>query len=176
MAKVSFSKLNLKPKYDEAVPVQIGDQTITVKKYLPVQEKLELIGKVAEYAHEEDYYFANPVKADIMTILEIIFAYTDINFTDKQKEDVPKLYDILYTNGIIDEVIKAIPTEEVDTIIAGVHDTLEAWYKYQNSVLGVLSTIKQDYSNTDFDIAHLQEALSNGENIEFVKELMSKLG
>lgn len=176
MAKVSFSKLNLKPKYDEAVPVQIGEQTIAVKQYLPTQEKLELIGKVAEYAHEEDYYFANPVKADIMTILEMIFAYTDISFTDKQKEDVPKLYDTLYTNGVIGEVVKAIPDKEVNTIITGVHDTLEAWYKYQNSVLGVLNTVKQDYNDTDFDITHLQEALSNGENIEFVKELMSKLG
>ena len=39
--------------------------------------------------------FANPVKLNVFLRLEIIFNYTNISFTDKQKEDLVKLYDIL---------------------------------------------------------------------------------
>ena len=51
MAKTAYSKLKLKVN-EEIVPVQIGEVTIGVKKYLPVQEKLTLIGRVIELSHD----------------------------------------------------------------------------------------------------------------------------
>lgn len=176
MAKIAFSKLNLKPKYDEAVPVQIGEVTVTVKKYLPAQEKLRLIGRVVTWAHEEDYYFANPVKADIITAIEVLLAYTDIVFTDKQKEDIPKLFDTCMTNGLFDIIFSAIPDKELKIIDEGIAKTIEAIYKYQNSVMGILEQVKTDYDATSFDIDNLAKQLGNKENIEFVKELMDKMG
>ena len=38
MAKVPFTKLKCKINTDE-VPVQIGEETIAIKQYLPIQEK-----------------------------------------------------------------------------------------------------------------------------------------
>ena len=108
MARIPFTKLKCKINTDE-IPVQIGEETIAVKQYLPIQEKLELIGKVVMQAHEQDENYSNPVKAGVYRDLEVIFAYTNISFTDKQKEDLPKLYDMLYSSGIISEVIKNIP-------------------------------------------------------------------
>ena len=66
MAKVAFSKLKCKINETE-VPVQIGEEIVMVKQYLPIQDKLALIGRVIERAHEEDYNFSNPVKADVIT-------------------------------------------------------------------------------------------------------------
>ena len=64
MAKVPFTKLKCKINIDE-VPVQIGEETIAVKQYLPIQEKLGLIGKVVMAAHEQDENYSNPVKAKL---------------------------------------------------------------------------------------------------------------
>ena len=111
MAKVPFSKLKCKINED-TIPLQIGEETIAVKQYLPIQEKLELISKVIMQAHEQDENYSNPVKAGVYRDLEVIFAYTNISFTDKQKEDLPKLYDILYSSGVIAEVLKNIPEDE----------------------------------------------------------------
>ena len=86
MAKIPFTKLKCKINTDE-VPVQIGEETIAVKQYLPIQEKLELISKVIMQAHEQDENYSNPIKAGVYRDLEVIFAYTNISFTDKQKED-----------------------------------------------------------------------------------------
>ena len=171
MAKVPFTKLKCKINIDE-IPVQIGEETIAVKQYLPIQEKLELISKVVMQAHEQDENYSNPVKAEVYRDLEVVFAYTNISFTDKQKEDLPKLYDLLVSSGVLKTIIKAIPEEEYNKICIGVWQSIEAIYKYQNSIFGILNTIKEDYNKTEFDVGSLQKAVADLSNSPIVKELL----
>ena len=174
MARIPFTKLKCKINTNE-IPVQIGEETIAVKQYLPIQEKLELISKVIMQAHEQDENYSNPVKAGVYRDLEVIFAYTNISFTDKQKEDLPKLYDMLYSSGIIAKVIKNIPENEYREIVLGVKDSIEAIYKYQNSALGILDSIKSNYNQTEFDVEALQKALADLGNSPVVKEILPLL-
>lgn len=175
MAKVPFTKLKCKINENE-IPVQIGEETIAVKQYLPIQDKLGLIGRVVEFAHEQDNNFSNPVKAGVYRDLEIIFAYTNISFTDKQKEDLPKLYDMLYSSGVIKIVIDNIPEDEYLEIVWGVKDSIDAIYKYQNSVLGILDTISTDYSALDLDASEIQKKIADPQNLELLKNVLTKLG
>ena len=174
MAKVPFSKLKCKINED-SIPLQIGEETIAIKQYLPIQEKLELIGNVVMAAHEQDANYSNPVKANVYRDLEVVFAYTNINFTDKQKEDLPKLYDMLKSSGVLDDIIKAIPVAEYEDICAGVWQSINSIYAYQNSILGILDTIKTDYSNMKLDIDSLNQAITDPETLEFVKALLTKV-
>lgn len=174
MAKVPFTKLKCKINED-SIPVQIGEETIAVKQYLPVQEKLELIGNVVMAAHEQDVNYSNPVKAEVYRDLEVVFAYTNITFTDKQKEDLPKLYDQLASTGVLEAIIKAIPEKEYTNICCGVWNSIESVYKYQNSILGLLDTIKTDYSNMKLDIDSLNQAITDPETLEFVKSILTNL-
>ena len=176
MAKVSFSKLGLKTINTEIKTVEFNEQTIEVKQYLPIQEKLELISRVLNLAHDEDNNFSNPVKRSVLMTLEVIYAYTNISFTDKQKEDPAKLFDLMNGSGLIDIVFEAIPEYELNTIEDGIIDTTEAFYKYQNSIYGVLEGLKENYSDLDFDIAKLQEGLQDPENVGFLKDILTKLG
>ena len=175
MAKPTFSKLKLQLN-KETTPVQIGEQTIQVRKYLPIQEKLELISKVIMQAHEPNSNYNNPVKTDVYIKLEIVFAYTDLIFTEKQLEDTPKLYDLLYCNGVIDKVIEAIGQNEYDEIRSGVYRSIDSVYAYQNSALGILDNLRQEHDTLDFNIEELQQKLANTENLDVVKEVLSKLG
>lgn len=175
MAKVAFNKLKLKVNED-SIPLQIGDETIAVKQYLPIQEKLELIGNVVMQAHEQDTNYSNPVKAGAYRDLEVVFAYTNIGFTDKQKEDLPKLYDMLASTGVLQQIIKAIPEQEYSEVCCGVWNSIDSIYKYQNSVLGILDNIKNGYSETEFDIASMQEALRNLSDSPIIKEVVPLLG
>ena len=81
MAKVSFTKLGLKVN-QEVKMIEFNEQTIEVKQYLPVNDKLALISNVIN-ASADDYNFANPVKIEVFLALEIIANYTNINFTEK---------------------------------------------------------------------------------------------
>ena len=175
MAKVSFTKL--KCKIDDSVKqVKLNDEvTIEVKQYLPVQEKLALIGSVIMQAHEQDENYSNPVKVDVFRELETVYAYTNISFTDKQKEDPAKLYDLLVCSGVLKAIKDNIPADEINDIVFGIEDSVEAVYKYQNSVLGVLDTIKSDYKNMDLDISKLRENIADPELLDLINGIVSNL-
>ena len=174
MAKVSLTKLGLKVNQDIQI-VDFNEQDIEIKQYLPVNEKLMLISNVLNLSHDNNN-FANPVKISVFTTLEIMYAYTNINFTDKQKEDPTKLYDMLISTGLAKKVINAIPEEEYHEIICGISDTIDAVYAYQNSVMGILDSISQDYSSLDLNATEIQKKLSDPNNMELLKQILSNLG
>ena len=174
MAKIGFTKLSLKRK-NEVKTITINNNQIEIKQYLPVNEKLDLIARVINGAHDQNN-FPNPIKIEVIGTLEMIMAYTNISFTEKQKEDIPKLYDLLEENGVIKDIISQIPEDEYNFIIDGINKTVDAVYAYNNSILGILESISQDYSNLDFDIEKIQQAISNPENLELLKDVLTKLG
>ena len=176
MAKVPFTKLKLKVE-DSIKELQLNEEiTIEVKQYLPIQEKLRLIGDVVMQAHEQDANYSNPVKAEVFRDLEVVLAYTNLNFTEKQKEDLPKLYDMLMSSGVLVKIIEAIPEEEYGKICMGVWQSIDSIYKYQNSVLGVLDNISTKYENLQFDAEQIQEVLENPENLAMVKSILDNFG
>ena len=175
MAKVAFTKLGLKRK-DEVKTVNINNNVIEVKQYLPVNDKLALISRVINLSHDSSNNFANPVQVEVIGTIEIIAAYTNLSFTEKQKEDYAKLYDLLEENGITKDLIGAIPEDEYAFLIDGINESIEAVYKYQNSVLGILEAVSQDYSNLDFDAAKIQQQLADPDNLALLKGVMTKLG
>lgn len=175
MAKVAFTKLGLKRK-DEVKTVNINNNVIEVKQYLPINDKLALISRVINLSHDSSNNFANPVQVEVIGTIEIIAAYTNLSFTEKQKEDYAKLYDLLEENGITKDLISAIPEDEYAFLIDGINESIEAVYKYQNSVLGVLDSVAQDYSNLEFDASKIQQELADPQNLELLKGIMSRLG
>lgn len=174
MAKPTFAKMGLKAKNDIKT-IMIGEQEVEVKQYLPVQKKLELISKVANFSSDVNN-FANPVKVEVFFDLEVVFAYTNIAFTEKQKEDLVKLYDLLKENKIFDIIIEAIPEEEYDSLWADTWSCISEIYKYQNSILGLLDIIRTDYEGVGADIEELWSQLSDKENVSFLRDVMTKLG
>ena len=174
MAKVSFTKLGLKKK-EEIKNITINDQVIEVKQYLPISDKINIITNVIENS-ADDNNFANPVKVEVFANLEIIYAYTNISFTDKQKENPTKLYDLLEENGIIAEVIATIPENEYALLLGWIDETIEAFYTYRNSVMGIMEQISADYSNLSLDATEIQQKLADPQNLELLKNVMTKLG
>ena len=45
-----------------------------------------------------------------------------------------------------------------------------------NEVMGILDAIRQEHDALDFNIEDLQKKLANTENLDTVKEVLSKLG
>lgn len=174
MAKLAFSKLGLKPN-QEIKTIEYNNQKIEVKQYLSVNQKLEIISNVINLSHEQNN-FSNPVRIDVFSALEIIDAYTNINFTDKQREDPVKIYDLFKGNGLLDEIIKAIPAADYGELMNGIYRSIDAIYTYHNSVLGILEAVSTDYENLDLDAVKIKEALSNNENMSLLRDVLTKLG
>jgi hypothetical protein len=174
MAKVSFTKLGLKQN-QETTKIFFNEQEIEVKQYLSINDKLALISNVINKSADNNN-FANPVKISLFTTLEILYYYTNINFTDKQKEDPVKLYDLVISTDLVKKIISAIPEAEYNEVIQGVKDSVNAIYTYRNSVLGILETVSADYSNLEFEASEIQKTLADQDNMAFLRGVMKKLG
>lgn len=174
MAKIPYSKLNLKINTDVST-FSFNGFEIEIKEYLPLEEKLNIITNILNNSVNDKGYY-NVGQLQMFTELEIIFNYTNITFTEKQKENITKLYDILSSSGLIAIVLNNLEPEEYTFIYNTTKAQIENIYKYRNSVVGVLDTISTDYSNLNLNIDDLQKKLANGENIELLKEIMDKLG
>lgn len=174
MAKIGLTKLGLQ-KQSGIVPIQINDQTIEVKQYLPIQEKLELISRIINASNEESKFY-NPGKLSVFFNLEILQTYTNINLTDKQKEEFCKTFDLLASNNIFTQIIEAIPQAEINTLLNWTMESVKSLYEYGNSVRGILESVQNDYSDLDLDITKLQEKIKDPESLDLLKQIAPMLG
>ena len=173
--KIGLTKLGLK-KNTNLIPLEWGDQIIQIKEYLPIEDKIGVIERIVNQSLD-DNNFANPARIMINTVLEIIFAYTNINFTDKQKEDRLGLYDLLVSS----ELWKVIENElaevgELSIIQITVREVIDEIYKYKNSALGILQAIQTDYNNLNLDAEALQEKIADENTLKLLKDIVTKLG
>jgi hypothetical protein len=174
MAKLAYSKLGIKTS-QEIKTITFNDQLIEVKQYLPIEDKLKIVENVLNYS-AEDKRFYNVGKIEVFLTLEVFYNYTNITFTDKQKENLPKLYDNLNTSGLMSSVIETIPEQEFLFLYNLVKKTVKSVYNYSNSIMGILDTVSQDYSNLDLDATAIQQKLMDPNNMELLKSVLSKLG
>lgn len=174
MAKIPFSKLGIKINNEENL-LFWGDYQIKVNKYLPVEKKAEMISAIINSSSDTNGFY-NPLKVKVFLTLETLYNYTNISFTEKQKENIDKLYDSVISSGLFNEVIALIPKDEWNDLQSMVQHTISNIYEYRNSVVGILDTITTNYDSTKFDIDALQESIANPETLTLLKDIMSQLG
>lgn len=175
MAQINYTKLALKPILDKVKVIEWNKEAhIEVKQYLPLSKKLEVLTTIIQNSGDGNGFY-NSARIDFNITLELIFAYTNIKFTEKQKEDLEKLYDAFYSTGLAEDILYEIPDEEKAWFNRHVYKSIDKIYEYRNSVYGILDALKTDYSDLGLDVDKLREQLSKDDNIEFLKEVMDKM-
>lgn len=174
MAKVAFSKLNIKEFKDTHI-IQFNDIDIEIKKYLPIAEKLELISAAYNNAVSDEVVYDCVIQLNAHLDLQIVFYYTNLTFTDKQKENLGKLYDLLKSSGLIDEIISALGAE-YDDLFQGLLSLRNSIKQYRNSARGIMEDITTNYGNMKFDTEELQKNIADPNNLELLKDILTKLG
>ena len=168
MAKISLTKIT-PVKELKAKIVTIGEVDIEVKQYLPLKEKIEIASVVTGMSTGD--MGINPIQRDVLTKFYILDYYTNINFTDKQKEDIEKTFDLLEINDVINKVLEAIPASEIDTVMSWVFICSNTFENYRNSIRGIIEDIVSRYGNTELDIEKLVSQIKDPEVGEFLKNL-----
>lgn len=137
MAKISFNKLGLKKEMGFNI-VTINGVDIEVKKYLPNEEKENLIQMVMQSSFENG--FVNPFKMDIFFHLYFVMKYSNISFTENMLKNEIALFDTLDSNGVIDSIIDANYTE-YQNLLEYCLQYKEAFEKFENSFYGMATRI-----------------------------------
>ncbi len=179
MAKVPFSKLQASVNTD-IVQLHYANKAgedvyYEVKHYLPVKDKLELVSNIINQSLDTNGFY-NPMRVRLYTVLEIVYFYTNLSFTDKMKEDPFKLYDILVSTGIFNNVVNNICENDWKEIEDGVWTTIDNVYQYKNSVMGIVENLQSDYNSLNFDLEEIQKNISNPENLTLLKEIINLSG
>ena len=179
MAKVPFSKLQAKVNSEVTQNFycnSAGEEIhYEVKHYLPFAEKLDLVSRIINQSVDDNGFY-NPMRVKLYLVLEVTYAYTNLSFTEKMREDPFKLYDTLVSTGIFTDIANAICEKDWEDVQENVWATIKNIYDYQNSVLGILDTVKNDYSSLNFDAAEIQAKLADPENTQLLKDVLEKLG
>lgn len=174
MAKVNLTKLN-KIKSLDPIDIKIGEETISVVQYLPLEKKLTIMQNIIEQAGNNEEGFYNIVKLTVFYTIEMLRAYTNISFTEKQLEEPQKLYDIIVLNNIWETVKDSIPEKERDYIWDNTCALAREITEYNHSALGILKLMSDDYENLNFDVQEITEKLSDRTNLDLVRNLLTKL-
>lgn len=177
MAKISYNKLGItKDELNKVQTVEYNDQTIEVKQYLPIVEKSELITRVLNNSVDENTGYYNLLKLDMNLGLEIVYAYSNISFTEKQKEDPMKLYDMLNASKVLNLIIGLVPDGEFYYLNKTTYEMANNIVAYRNSAMGIMEAISADYSNLDLDATDIQKKLNDPDNMALLKDVLTKLG
>lgn len=174
MVKVSLTKLN-KIKSLDPIDIKIGEETISVVQYLPLEKKLAIMQNIIEQAGNNEEGFYNIVKLTVFYTIEMLRVYTNISFTEKQLEDPQKLYDIIVLNNIWETVKDNIPEKERNYIWDNTCALAREITDYNHSALGILKLMSDDYENLNFDVQEITEKLSDRTNLDLVRNLLTKL-
>lgn len=176
MAKVSFSKLGLS-KNTDIKNFEYNGQNIEVKQYLPINDKATLVATILNYTlNNGENRFPNPLQVEVFTLLQIIEKYTNITFTEKQKEDPAKLYDLITSSGLWELIESNLDTKDYSLLLKYIRESIESYYNYYNSIFGILDSINNDYNNMNLDATEIQKKLNDPENMALLRDVLAKLG
>lgn len=175
MAKISFTKLALQ-KNSQVKEWSFNEQSIEVKQYLSIKERMDIAQSVIQQVINFNNEFLNEFAFHMYMDLAIVFNYTNLSFTDKQKEDLYKLYDLFVGSGFMKELKKQVDCNQTDDLEVYTYETLNEYYKYHNSVYGIMDAMNQNYSNLNLDVNELQDKISNPESLSLVKDILTKMG
>ena len=140
---MKYQELELNSNYlTDSYTITVNNHEIQVLKYLPISDKNDLIGISLQKAQQDGLY--NLTLLDAYFHLNIIYLYTNIEFDEEDKVDELALYDVLESNGVIDEVVKAIGEEEYNDLYEGLMEQMDDKLTQENTAAAVLRRIISD--------------------------------
>ncbi len=174
---------------DNVKVVDFHGTDIKIKQYLPIQDKINLVGTayVSGVEIEDDLETIDSCKTDILFKLLLVNAYTNIKFNNNLRN-----YDLLLESGLYKVVYDNIPKDE----LFGLHDMLfdvvedgKREIEQRNSIpfiiKGFVNKIIDFFSDEkkldkfikkmDKAVAKAKKEIDNFEpdKLEFVKEFMA---
>lgn len=141
MSKIAYSKIGLKVN-TEVNKFTFNNQEIEVLHYLPVEDKIDLIEIALQKAEEDGIY--NETMLDMYFHLNMVYLYSNITFTEKQKENEPKLYDAMVSSGFMAAFLQAMDEDEYTAVFNDLQRVRASREKYDLSTAAIVKSLIVD--------------------------------
>lgn len=143
--QVSFVK-NLKELTKEPKTVKFEDIEFEVKNYLPIIDKMAIIKLCLDNSIDEDKKFDS-------AMLDMVFNYSLAKYYTNLKieDDVPKMYDLLESTGLMDCILQNIPIKEIEFLEECIESGLEEEFlaiERENTFVNIVKKFLEDMNNS----------------------------
>lgn len=143
MAKISYGSLKLKVKNDTDT-FEFGGKQVEVLKYLPAPDKYDLIHVSLQKSKNHDTGLYDEFLLDVFFHLNLVYMYTNLTFTENQRDDELKIYDCFKSNGFFDAFLKVMPEEEYNELWEMMNLIKAETVQYESGAAAVLKKFVTD--------------------------------
>ena len=157
MAKISYANMKLKIN-TQVNTFEFCGQKVEVLKYLPAQDKYDLLMITLQKSYEDGIY--NDFKLDLYFSLNLVYMYTNISFTEKQRQDELKLYDNLKSNGFFEKFYEAMNPDEYNELFNQLTEIRGSLVYYNNGINSLLEKFIVDLPKNAEAAAQLVESFN----------------
>ena len=135
---MNYSDLNLKVNTDyRTISIQPG-KDINILNYVSIADKNDIVHIAIQNSEENGIY--NLFKLRMYFNLYIVYLYTNLEFTQEEKDDPVKLYDELCSNGIMYAILNSMNADEFSYLNDVLDETVNIKMEYRNTLASVLNS------------------------------------
>ena len=172
---MKYSELNLREPEVETTSIKLASGVeVAVRKYLPIDDKANLITWAITLALDENTGCISPVRFEVYFALAVVKWYAGLEFDSDLSLSI--IYDILEQNNVINQIMGAIPDPEIDFLRDLIKDTAEDLVRYNNSFAGMLQMMSNDTSNLGEQVREIVDQIKNAEGIENLAVIKDVVG
>jgi hypothetical protein len=157
-------KLSDLPVTNNTNPMTSDYGDFEIKRYVPLQSKIEFINYVIQNSMDENTFNFSPVVLKSFFDVALAKWYTDIEIDDSLK--IYDIYDKLASNHIIEKIYIGIPGEELAFLRDCVYTTASDITRYNQSFAGMMGNLSEDTGSMSEQIKAILENIKNGEGLE----------
>lgn len=168
----NYSDLGLKTNND-IITFKFKDKEIEIFKYLPLEYKYDVIMTSLHDSDEAGVY--NYLKLDAYFNLNMFLAFVkNINFTQEEMNDKLKLYNEIYSSGLLESFLAAVDEKEYNDCYIVLDKMVEIIMKYNTSSTSLLRTLIEDLPKRSSEVKDIIENIDDAK-IEQIKSIASMM-
>ena len=148
---------------------------ITIANGKTLQEKTDFLNFVTNVAIDNNTGVFDPLRVEVAFGVAVCMWYGNIRFSDDDIRGMDSLYDILDSNGIIDDIIQVMEAEEYDFMYTLVEETTKNIARYNTSAAGIIQAMSNSADGLDKQISDIVSKLQSRENLELLDAIKDQM-
>lgn len=119
-----------------------NDKDIEIIDYLPIEQKYDIVMISLQKAFEDGIY--NPIKLDMYFHLNLVYIYTNLIFSDEDRENESAIYDAMKSSGFLDEFLKNINPQDYKEMQEDIENIAQLKIAYSTTAAAVMRNFIED--------------------------------
>lgn len=174
---MTFKELGLAAPEVVCAQIKVNDTTdLEVRRYLPIDEKAGFIQFVTETSLDENTGCFSPLRLEVYFSLAVCRWYAGIMFDAEDLINAGVTYDLLDQNGVITDIMAAIPESELTFLQELVEETTTDIARYNASAAGIINNMSKSADGLGGQIDEIMKKVKNKEGLELLEEIKNVVG